>query len=233
MNCIPNTPPTTKKRPTITQIREEYEAIIAGMKEEHNISLVTVQREARAEAEKSTTRSVLNQICDMVNFGSRVDDINGLYKVLDKRDEHIRGEGFMVALRDLGVPAHVRLKLADQREFSVRRSMLELYLATTKEARGEMEKLEQNALQIIAEAEIEKHVTAERVRIETEGLKAAKVAAEPSKGPVDPTIMTDEEKAVAGRGNKIEAIRMVRNRTGLGLKEAKDLVYKFFPLTFP
>jgi ribosomal protein L7/L12 len=38
-------------------------------------------------------------------------------------------------------------------------------------------------------------------------------------------VMADAEvRAALERGNKIEAIKLVRERTGLGLKEAKDLV---------
>lgn len=41
--------------------------------------------------------------------------------------------------------------------------------------------------------------------------------------------LTEAEHAIAKAGNKINAIKEVRARTGLGLKEAKDLVEKFYP----
>lgn len=38
-----------------------------------------------------------------------------------------------------------------------------------------------------------------------------------------------EVRAALARGNKIEAIRLVRERTGLGLKESKELVERETP----
>ena len=42
-------------------------------------------------------------------------------------------------------------------------------------------------------------------------------------------ILVPEIRAALARGQKIEAIRLVRERTGLGLKEAKDLVERHQP----
>jgi ribosomal protein L7/L12 len=36
--------------------------------------------------------------------------------------------------------------------------------------------------------------------------------------------MSDEVRRLAARGQKIEAIKLLREKSGLGLKEAKDLV---------
>lgn len=47
------------------------------------------------------------------------------------------------------------------------------------------------------------------------------------KGRVAPLLMTPDEKAMLASGDKIGAIKQVRWRTGLGLKEAKDLVDNF------
>jgi hypothetical protein len=38
------------------------------------------------------------------------------------------------------------------------------------------------------------------------------------------SLLTDEERSLLLEGKKIQAIKRVRERTGLGLKEAKDLV---------
>lgn len=38
------------------------------------------------------------------------------------------------------------------------------------------------------------------------------------------TQLSDEAIAALGRGNKIEAIKITREKNGLGLKEAKDVV---------
>ena len=42
--------------------------------------------------------------------------------------------------------------------------------------------------------------------------------------PDEAAILGPEIKAALAQGEKIEAIRLVREKTGLGLKEAKDLV---------
>jgi len=36
--------------------------------------------------------------------------------------------------------------------------------------------------------------------------------------------MSDEVRQLAARGQKVEAIKLLREKSGLGLKEAKDLV---------
>lgn len=43
------------------------------------------------------------------------------------------------------------------------------------------------------------------------------------------TKLTSKEKELASNGQRIAAIKEVRARTGFGLKEAKDLVDKFYP----
>jgi hypothetical protein len=47
----------------------------------------------------------------------------------------------------------------------------------------------------------------------------------------NPPELTAEEHAMAQRNEKIPAIRVIRARTGLGLKEAKDLYEKSYPQT--
>jgi len=42
-------------------------------------------------------------------------------------------------------------------------------------------------------------------------------------------LASSEVRAALAGGNKIEAIKLVRERTGLGLKEAKDLVERGAP----
>ena len=45
----------------------------------------------------------------------------------------------------------------------------------------------------------------------------------------NPPTLNAEEHALARAGQKIQAIRKIRERTGLGLKEAKDLLVKEYP----
>lgn len=47
----------------------------------------------------------------------------------------------------------------------------------------------------------------------------------------DSSLLTDEERSLLLEGNKIQAIKRVRERTGLGLKEAKDLVEGAGPMS--
>ena len=54
----------------------------------------------------------------------------------------------------------------------------------------------------------------------------SKVAAADTVGRND---LSEEEHDLAKNGQKIAAIKEVRTRTNMGLKEAKDLVEKFFP----
>jgi len=48
---------------------------------------------------------------------------------------------------------------------------------------------------------------------------------------VDDQTLTLAEHQLMKMGHKIEAIKSVRSRTKLGLKESKDLVEKFYPIT--
>lgn len=41
--------------------------------------------------------------------------------------------------------------------------------------------------------------------------------------------MTDAEHNLAKEGKKISAIKEIRNRTGLGVRESKELYEKFYP----
>jgi hypothetical protein len=47
--------------------------------------------------------------------------------------------------------------------------------------------------------------------------------------PNDQTRLSKDEHKLAVTGNKIAAIKSVRARTNMGLKEARDLVWKFYP----
>jgi len=52
----------------------------------------------------------------------------------------------------------------------------------------------------------------------------------PAMAPQDETLLAIPEiRTALAQGNKIEAIKLVRQHSGLGLKEAKDLVERYFP----
>lgn len=55
-------------------------------------------------------------------------------------------------------------------------------------------------------------------------LEPARVAAAPPAVVADPAAVEAEARALLADGRAIEAIKLVRQRTGLGLKEAKDYV---------
>lgn len=46
----------------------------------------------------------------------------------------------------------------------------------------------------------------------------------PAPAPIQPGALDSEVRALLGRDRKIEAIKLVREQTGMGLKEAKDYV---------
>ncbi len=46
-------------------------------------------------------------------------------------------------------------------------------------------------------------------------------------------VLTDEEKAMSSPSEKIACIKAIRTRTGLGLKESKDLYENWFGYNYP
>ena len=67
----------------------------------------------------------------------------------------------------------------------------------------------------------------DREMIQTQQRDARRSAPQPAVAllPEDTAILADAEiSAALAAGSKIEAIKLVRERTGLGLKESKDLV---------
>jgi ribosomal protein L7/L12 len=71
----------------------------------------------------------------------------------------------------------------------------------------------------LSEYDVEKTIRSLTIKLEDAAIKAT--------APKVDYGMTENEKDLALNGHKIPAIRDVRQRTGLGLKEAKDRVDKF------
>lgn len=55
-------------------------------------------------------------------------------------------------------------------------------------------------------------------------LLGARPAARPAPTPLPPTDVEAEARMLVAAGRKIEAIKLVRDATGMGLKQAKDFV---------